>query len=473
MVWWASAALQAAAAPVLPASTDSSNEQLRNRWQQTSEQIRSREQSAIMDIAPNPDNLSASQVAQSLLAALNHRQWQAVKGYLKQYAQYPNHEQDASLVALAQAALNAEEGNTAQALAQYQSLLQQYPQFVRARLDYARLLYQDNQMRESAAVFGAVLDTPGLPENVRTGVQSFIDAAKQRTQTHGSIAIGRSRNSNVNQGAGKSACVRTLADGTCWISVNTPKPVADTATTYDFAVNRLGQWQGHHYWNLRAQAYGYRYDHEHQYNEDTVLLQAGYAFQAARDRAAVMPLIQFGRWGDKLLYRATGVQTEWQHALGKRALLSTEASVRRYTYREPYQHNSGNLYAASTTLFYALNQNTTAFSGAEWSRKLGDSTVDNYRMYGARVGVGKNFGDWLNLNATAAWRTRTHDGVSAFWGKRKDRETVLSLYMKSPKIQIFGISPVFTFKNTINHSSADTYFSHQRREYTLKLEKTF
>lgn len=138
-----------------------SNDQLRSRWQQTAEQIKTREQSAIIDVSPKAEPVSAPQVAQSLLAALNHRQWQAVKDYLKQYVQYPNHEQDASLVALAQAALSAEEGNTAQALTQYREILQQYPQFVRARLDYARLLFQDNQMRESSEAFDAVLSAPG------------------------------------------------------------------------------------------------------------------------------------------------------------------------------------------------------------------------------------------------------------------------------------------------------------------------
>lgn len=456
-----------------PLNTDDTTEQLRNRWQQTVEQIRSREQAAIVDIAPKAENADASQVAQSLLIALNRHQWQAVRGYLKQYAQYPDTEQDASLIGLAQAALSAEEGRTAQALAQYEALLRQYPEFVRARLEYARLLFQDNQMRESSEVFAHVLNTPGLPENVRTGVQSFIDASESRTQTHGSFAVGRSRNDNVNQGAGKTACVRTFIDGSCWISIHTPKPIADTATTYDAALNRLWQLKGHHYLNVRAQAYGYHYDHETQYNEDTALLMAGYSFQSAQNRMAVLPFVQFGRWDDKLLYQAGGLQSEWQRTIGQRAMLSTEASVRRYLYREPYEHNSGNLFAVSATLFYALPKNTTVFGALEWSRKLGGSSVDNYKVNGVRAGIGKNFGDWLNMNISAAWRERHYDGYSAFWGNRKDKETSLAVYVKSPKIQVFGIAPVLTWKTTQNRSSADTYFSYRRQEWALKLEKTF
>lgn len=115
----------------------------------------------------------------------------------------------------------------------------------------------------------------------------------------------------------------------------------------------------------------------------------------------------------------------------------------------------------------------TVYGGAEYSRKSSENAVDSYRVYGARFGIGKSFGQWLNVNLGASTRLREYDGESAFWGKRKDRETSWSVYLKSPKIQIFGIAPVFTFKNTLNRSSANTYFSYRRREYALKLEKTF
>ena len=86
------------------------------------------------------------------------------------------------------------------ALAKYRELYRKNPEFLRGRLDLARLLFIDKQNKESAALFDGI-DIPEVPA-VNEKIKVFADALKKRDAWSGSVSFGAGYDTNLNQSSG-------------------------------------------------------------------------------------------------------------------------------------------------------------------------------------------------------------------------------------------------------------------------------
>ena len=97
------------------------------------------------------------------------------------------------------------------ALAKYRELYRKNPEFLRGRLDLARLLFIDKQNKESAALFDGI-DIPEVPA-VNEKIKVFADALKKRDAWSGSVSFGAGYDTNLKPvvGARRLSAIRQAA----------------------------------------------------------------------------------------------------------------------------------------------------------------------------------------------------------------------------------------------------------------------
>ncbi|MCB6146576.1 tetratricopeptide repeat protein [Providencia rettgeri] len=192
-------------------SLDTDREQL--LWQKDKQNYR--EKSAVV---PNkdqwllPDGLSinlngenyslennAQDLGQAIYLAINHRQFQDVQRLLPRYQQLAD--ADPLLILFAKAELAKAQGHYPEAITYYHQILALSPKFLRIKLELARAYFEDNQNKESLALFQNLIhdETLALPASVKQTIQQFIRAIENRTAWSGSLSFGYKNNSNINQ----------------------------------------------------------------------------------------------------------------------------------------------------------------------------------------------------------------------------------------------------------------------------------
>lgn len=150
-----------------------------------------------------PLTVICSRLADSLIFAGVSSAWAEAARLLAAYRATDGH--DENLAAFTEASIARLNGDYAGALRQYADLLARQPDFARARLDYAKTLFDDKQTREAQAQF-ARLQQEELPEPVQQNIAAYLNAAKVRGAWHGSLAVGGVRNSNVRETTGETYC---------------------------------------------------------------------------------------------------------------------------------------------------------------------------------------------------------------------------------------------------------------------------
>ncbi|QKJ51258.1 hypothetical protein G9396_11810 [Providencia rettgeri] len=207
--------------PTFSASLDTDREQL--LWQKDKQNYR--DKSAVVpgkDQQLLPDDMSinlsgktytlrnnAQDLGQAIYLAINHRQFQDVQRLLKRYQALSD--ADPLLILFAKAEIEKSQNHYPRFIAYYQQILALSPQFLRVKLELARAYFEDNQNKESLALFQSLIndETLALPAGVQQTIQQFIGAIENRTAWTGSLSFGYKYNSNINQAPNKDKVWQT------------------------------------------------------------------------------------------------------------------------------------------------------------------------------------------------------------------------------------------------------------------------
>ena len=137
-------------------------------------------------------------LALSLMKVVNAQNEEGTARLLDIYRRQDVYDPDIVLFAEANQAVFRDDLKAA--LAKYRELYRQNPEFLRGRLDLARLLFIDKQNKESAALFDGI-DIPEVPA-VNEKIKVFADALKKRDAWSGSVSFGAGYDTNLNQSSG-------------------------------------------------------------------------------------------------------------------------------------------------------------------------------------------------------------------------------------------------------------------------------
>lgn len=425
---------------------------------------------------PQPGN-NINELGRALYAAVQQKHWQQVRQVLPTYVALPG--MDPMLVHYARGALARVDGNLNAAEREYATLLALQPDFLPARLEQARVLFESKKNAESLALFEQILAS--LPPNderaqgVRNTVASFAGALHYRDAWQGSFAIGPSYNDNMNQSSESYTCLLRHSSGLCLVERSTPR--AETAVGFDFdgTLNKRISLSGHHGLVFNNLAYGSNYKDHSQYNEQTLITSLGYSYQNAGNEVSVLPQFKYHAYGNDTLYVSAGLKLGWFHHLNAQTAFRFEAQTEQLDYRpRAFDYLSGRQSAVYATLWHKLPNRWLLFGGLDYTHRDNDQKVHAYQLYGTRIGVSKQW-DWgLDSAVFASFRKRRFADYSALLdARREDDEQSYTLTLGLPGLTLAGFSPVFTLRHHRVDSNVDWVYSHEKNQYSLKLEKRF
>lgn len=433
--------------------------------------------------AGNTDNLMLA-----LLQAINGWQGDEIRRLLALYQQQPD--KDDAMVLFARANLAVIDDNLPGAIALYRQLYADSPQFLRGRLDLARLLFIDKQNRESRQLF-ADLDIPGYPQ-INQKIQSFVDALDGRTAWRGSVSVGPVYATNLNQTSEGSilrpqrSCdtdeygvpvidsMGRLNCETVYLPAYASKAIGGKGLAYELSFNKLMPLRGHHNIQLVASGFGRWYRGESAFNEHNAYLNIDYLYQNKASTFGAGPVYQASQLGQHLQNSSAGLDVNASHEFSPRAYAGLQAQYKYDNYRsQVYQRFNGVQGTVFTNLVYVLPGNWVMFGGYDFLHKSSREQVDSYDRHGVRLGVNKKFSWGIDATLQASLRESRYFAYNAWLQtRRRDQTQTYQLDVKLDKLATGRMSPVLSYKHVVNHSSSWVN-GYKSDEWFLKFNYTF
>lgn len=366
----------------------------------------------------------------AIYVSINLQQWGKVRQFVERYRELPGHEP--ALVEMAEGLIARSERRYKQAIAHLHKADELQPGFVRARLELARTLFEDNQTREAETLFREVAASD-VPEQVLSVLGEYHKGIDLRREWHGSASLGFGYNSNINQANGMTTTTQVCSVFfDCFdYTRQMPKKISSSSVVYDAAAERRFQIAGNHHLLARGLTYGNRYDRHSEeddvktwYDDNTTVLYAGYNFQSALNDVSFTPLFENYYNDHHTKYQASGVRGEWKHNLSNRLQVGLQAQHKHFRFqgeqREYFDdYDEGQI---GTSLSYLLDPRTLVFGGVTYTRRSQDADTASNREYMGSLGAYHSFDPGVNLSLIGLYRTTRYDEPDAFLGGlRKDR----------------------------------------------------
>lgn len=467
---------------------------------QQSQQAITAQQQAIIDATTPDTSPSASPVLDSehdsklpasqqpeqispetaIFMAINHHDWHLLRQLIEAYSQLATADPD--MVLFAKAALVAGEGQVKDAIDQYERLLTSQPQFVRARLDLARLYYKNGLTSEAKAEFERLKGNSDLPNAVIRNIDAYLTAIDDKQSLNGTVSLGMGQALNINESSETSTCLFDLPSGDCGYQRNTPDAINSAALSYELTANKDWQIYSHH--GMSASVLGYATSYlertAHDSEDATINASLGYRYQDHRSHLTLAPLYEYHQEDHQKQYLAQGVraalnqdlsQTSIGKALKRPLRGSLSAEYKDFNYVEDYASNDG----SQLSLFGSLTLTTTQRS--QWFGSLRYIDRDNklnpyaYQQTGIAIGYRQQWANRLLSSVQLQQSWRTYQGFNALLdATRKDKRLSLFATLQSPKWTWQGFNPILTYQYHHNDSNIDWLYDYDSSELWLKLQ---
>jgi len=175
-----------------------------------------------------------SEVSNAAYVAINLQQWEKVRQFLDKYRSLSGHE--VALVLMAEGMLARESQNYPTAIEKLNTALVHNPDFIRAKMELARVLFEDNQSREARALFGEI-STSGIPDAAHPVIEGFQQALDARDDWRGSFSMGLGYNSNINQENGREDTFQVCYFFGCFPSTREmPDTIKSSSAVHDLTL---------------------------------------------------------------------------------------------------------------------------------------------------------------------------------------------------------------------------------------------
>jgi outer membrane protein len=401
--------------------------------------------------------------------AVNHRQFRDAERLIPLYSRLPDH--DPLLVLFARAEIARDEGRYSRAIALYRHILDRSPGFLRIRLELARALYQDNQNKESLALFDRILSENGadLPAGTIETIKQFTGAIEDRTAWTGSLSFGYGYNSNVNQTPDRDT--PWLSGGGIW-SRDAPADSGDV--NWDASLSKLMPVSGHHSLLIKGTSWGDRYPGHSEFSENTTNLALQYQFSDAASRLAVGPVGELKISAEKTRYTGTGLKLDAEHSFTPRLMVNLSSDWQKLSYKKPYQDADGHRENLYLTGIFGLTPQTSLFAGVDGTRVTTQVRSDDYYQTGLRMGFFSALTPDIQLLAIATRRYTRFGEYNTFIGNaRRDRGQMYMARLSAPGWKLLSFSPFISYRYRVNYSSADGLYSYQQHEIITGLKTNF
>ena len=472
-------------------------QQLRNQSQrlveQQQQQIIAASEAKTSDDADQQQQADAESVQSvdtetAIFISINQRNWQQLKQIVAQYQQQDD--ANADLILFAHAALNSAEDNISTAISQYQQLLAHQPNFLRARLELARLYYQDQLLAQAEAEFLQLKQIPDIPAKVLTNIDAYLTAIDNQQRSNGTIALNIAYDDNIKDTSTSDVrhCFFYAPNGKCLTSASSgDKPIKDSSIGYQLSLNRDWQLHGHH--GITANALSYATVYRHRQNNDnnsaTFNISAGYRYADHDTKISITPFFEYQREDQQKLNDAKGIRLNVRQALAKswgnkmfsqasKPVWSFELEKTRYQYTDDYRANDGDQISAFSSLALTNSHNNQWILFADYLKRDNQFAANAYRQKGIGIANVHQWNHGIQTTLIARQHRRKHQGYNALLqAQREDKQYTLSANMRFAKLNWHGFEPSIGYQYRKNDSNIDWLYDFDSSEINFKLQKVF
>ncbi|UJF25375.1 surface lipoprotein assembly modifier [Suttonella sp. R2A3] len=446
-------------------------------WQE-SIQLRNQEQTTLLatiaanntqSTVQNPSGVDPLIV--TLFDTINQGQSVPLRQFLNEHSNRFYHNDPLWLYA--QASLARLEGRTRAAEQGYRQTLDQAPDFIRARLDLAKLLFNDQQNREAQQAFG-VLNAQLLPPTVRNNINLYQQALGMRERWQGSVSLGLITDNNINQSSETNQCLFSYQK-VCLVERSTPAAIATSGLGYEGTLSKYWPLRGHHGLYGRGLIYGQQIPNYLTYNKTTIQLGAGYQFANATQHFSFGPIWIGHREANHQQFNGVGVAAQWRIQPNNTMAwdMYAEHKTIRYTHADYQQNNStdNNIHVTFST---AWPEGWRSHIGFDYLRRDTDQAVNSYQQKGIRLSVDKLFAQGFMASLGGAFYEIDYNAYNALLEQtRHERKWTFNAAISAPQWQIGGFSPKLSWQRTRLNSNVDWLYSYDQDQFMLTFQRLF
>lgn len=411
--------------------------------------------------------------------AINDRQWNKAKRLVERYQQLPKYQPE--LVWLVEGLAYRQQKQYSKAIQVLEKAFQAAPNNQRVMLELARIYAEDNQNKESMAIFQKILQGD-VPDETRQLIQYYLTELDKRHHWHGQVAFSFGHNNNMNQANGASVCAFELANQ-CLMYQYLSQPISAKVLGYSVVASKVLPIKGNHYLKLRGLSYGNHYTEKDEssvmpdYSNYTNTLYFGYGYSDIRNNLSLLPLFEHEFRNKQTQYRAWGVEGEWNRILNPKWKVSLDSRIKYYRYNGENRKYFSDYYQYDVNLGaeYILSNQAGLFGQLGYSRRKYPSGDSGSREYTAQLGAYYLFHNGNYINTLLIKRRSLYDNVSNFLSagkRRQDRQTLWLIAVGMRRWNLKGIYPELRWKyNKVN--SYSRFYTYKQNELLLSLKYHF
>lgn len=407
----------------------------------------------------------------ALGAALMLNQQDAVHYLLRQYRLLPISQQNATLLAWAEAIEARGQGDYADAIVRYQNLLASYPQHDIIRLQLATVLTENQHFKEADEQFAVLEANNQLLEVLQQPLNNYRVALRKHQQWQFYGGVNYVSDQNINHAP------RQTDLGGNWV---TDKAQTAHGVTWQAGASKKYIYQQGWLGDVRADATGtYYWDSKH-YNDMRLRINVGGGRQHAYYNWRVLPFAEFsryagGRVGQNKMQRFSetyGLSVEQHYRFHPNWQWTSYVEYGRSLYRMR-PHLSGHYHVISNTLSYFPNPHFYWQIGADYTYNRSQDADDSYIRQGVRTALGyeKEYG--LSGRMTMGYATRRYRGEMPIFGKvQRNHEHNFSFSIWHNKLNILGVVPRLNWQFQQNNSNIALH-RYRKSKVAIEWEKRF
>ncbi len=293
-----------------------------------------------------------------------------IKLVLKIYKKLPN--ADKALINYGKALIKHSEGKFTKAIALYNKVLAEKPDWLLVRLDLAVVLYANRQNSESKNQLQRIRSEKNLPKDVKQLIEKQLGAINKRDEWNFDGTFYYQQDKNIN-GAPKETVIKTGNGGKLIL----PEAIAAHGFHLDLGVSKKNSFNNHLYtkFNLSASA-DYYWDAK-DYNDYNFRLGFGGGYQTNRFTFEAQPFVKKRIFGNKSFSETAGISTRASYWTSNKLELSTNFEY-SYDKHKEREHLDGNRYLAGVSGLYIVNARQYWQIGTNFYKNEADDKSDTY-----------------------------------------------------------------------------------------------
>ncbi|MDG6896329.1 surface lipoprotein assembly modifier [Volucribacter amazonae] len=375
---------------------------------------------------------------------------------------------DPILIQYAQGIYAQSQGNYQQAITNYRQLLADYPDLIKVRFKLAQFLFEDKQFTAAKDQFRK-LNAEYLPKEIHFRIGQYLHTIEKQNELKIRFGLSYLNDNNINNA---SSVKYIYLDQYQFVKDPRYLPQKGQGVSYNLNVSKLFNLIDHHYLYLENHTYGKYYWNNKDYSETENRTYLGYQYQNAHYRFALLPLYQKHWYANKQYSQGYGIRLEGDKWLSNQWQLVTALELSKTSYKRSERIKYSQLYSGS--LLYIANAKRLLYGGADILVERSNINLEQSNKYMLRLGWQQEwkYGLSSNLHIQLGLRKfKDKDNLKQII--RQDKEMRINLTLWKRDWHWFNFTPKLQYRYQRINSNIPEFYSYDKSQFQLLLEKTF